>query len=168
MNKLTALIEAERLKEVINYNPDTGEFVWIKPRRPGMPVGNAAGTLKNSDGYLNVKIDNRLYRGHRLAWLYVYGVWPAGQIDHINGVRADNRIANLRDVSSKENTHNQRTAHRGSKSGVLGVTVKPNGKFVADIRHNGKKKHLGYFSTAEDAHAAYVKAKREFHEGATL
>jgi hypothetical protein len=114
---------------------------------PGMPSGSP-----NGDGYLCVKVNNVRYRVHRIVWLMTYGAWPAGQIDHVNGVRDDNRVENLRDVTVTANQQNQ---HKRSDntSGVTGV-VFDRGYWIAKIRANGKRIHLGRFKKKEDAAAA--------------
>ena len=113
-------------------------------------------------------IDSKVYKCHRLAWLYITGNWPIGQIDHKNGNRSDNRFDNLRDVAKQQNTENQRKAQRRNKStNVLGTWKNGNG-FAARISHNHTKIHLGTFTTLEEASAAYVTAKRLLHLGCTI
>lgn len=161
------MLEMVRLREVLRYDEASGLFTWLVSNSNCVLVGAEAGRRLNSNGYKEIQIDGRLYKAHRLAWLYVYGVWP-DQIDHMNGDREDNRIVNLRSVSSVLNTHNQLSPHKNNRSGFLGVSIRPNGKFQADIRVGGKKRHLGSFSRPEDAHAAYVEAKRKFHGGSLI
>lgn len=105
---------------------------------------------------------------HRLAWLYVYGEWPNGDIDHIDGDRLNNRIANLRDVSRRVNLENQRRPKACNKSGFLGVKTFRDQRFQARIQVRGVQLHLGTFDTPHEAHAAYVAAKRNLHQGCTL
>jgi hypothetical protein len=106
------------------------------------------------------------FLAHRLAWFYVHGVWPPVLIDHINGKRSDNRIVNLRLADWRLNMENKRRESYNS-TGLLGV--KPNGKgFAARIGSRGVEHHLGTFRTPEEAHAAYVEAKRRLHKGGTL
>jgi hypothetical protein len=114
---------------------------------PGMPA-----TSPHTDGYLCVKVNSVKYRAHRVVWLMTYGAWPVGQIDHINGVRDDNRVENLRDVTV---TGNQQNQHRrvDNKSGVTGVTSE-GPYWRAKIRANGKRIDLGTFKTLEEAAAA--------------
>ncbi len=154
------------LLDFLTYIPETGMFTWVKSPNYNVPAGAAAG-WKNTAGYLCVRFRNKDYVLHRLAWLFVHGEWPVERIDHINGQPTDNRIANLRLASSALNAQNQRKAHRHNRLGVLGVTQR-GAKFSACIRVSGKTIHLGRYATAEAAHAAYVKAKREMHEGCTL
>jgi hypothetical protein len=124
-----------------------------------------------SQGYISIGVDGTHYLAHRLAWLYVYGewptAWPAGQVDHINRIKTDNRIANLRIVTSSENKQNRELPHANNRLGFLGV--KRNGsKFMARIMLHGKVKHLGTFDTPELASAAYKSAKTTVHSGALV
>jgi hypothetical protein len=113
-----------------------------------------------------MNIDRKNYLGHRLAWFYVNGVWPVGDIDHINGNRSDNRIANLRDVAVSINRQNLGRATSRSKTGRLGVFFNTHGlPFRAAIHIHGRQIHLGNFATVEDASAAYVEAKTLLHAG---
>lgn len=163
-----AAITAQRLREVLHYDPETGIFTWkIAPRSKPEFIGTAAGS-NHGEGYKIVKIAQRTYLAHRLAWLYVHGVWPSFNIDHRNGNRADNRIANLRDASQSINLQNQRGPRSHNKTGFLGVKPARNGRFAAQIVLNGKPVHLGIFKTAEEAHAVYVAAKRKHHPGCTI
>ena len=162
----------ERLKELLDYDPETGVFTRkTKGRR--FPIGAIAGRLRR-DGYLDTWIDSKIYLLHRLAWLYVYGVWPSGKwpdghIDHINHDPKDNRICNLREGSRSQNLSNQKKAHRNNKSGFLGVHFHPaSGKWRAQITVKGDQRFLGLFMTPVEAHSAYLTAKREFHDFNTL
>ncbi len=161
------LLQLDRLRELLDYDEIAGVFTWKKSNSNRKAIGSKAGGRKNSHGYMHISIDGKLYSAHRLAWFYVYGVWP-NQIDHMNGDRVDNRIANLRSVSGQYNMHNQRKAHINSSTGALGVIAKPSGKFAAEIRVDGKKKYLGTFSSIDDASSAYMKAKSELHKGSLL
>jgi hypothetical protein len=157
-------LTAERLREVLTYDPVSGAF----QRRNSRRIRPLAGTI-NTPGYSVIKIDKKLYAAHRLAWLYVHGVWPSGLIDHINGIRTDNRIANLRDGSDGLNQQNMRKAQVNSKSGLLGAHAdKRTGRWQANIMANRRAHRLGTFATAEEAHAAYLEAKRRLHKGCTI
>lgn len=157
----------ERVTDLLSYNADTGLFVWRMPRR-GVTVGNVAGRIR-PDGYRVVRIDGERYRAHRLAWMAYYGVQPKNHVDHINGDRNDNRIVNLRDVSRSVNAQNLKNSHSDSAHGFLGVWFnKASGKYRTDICLCGKRKHIGQFETAAEAHEAYVRVKRDLHEGNTL
>lgn len=157
-----------QLKELLWYDAQTGIFRWRLERKCGLikPWAKAGWT---DGGYTRIQIGPKGHLAHRLAWLYEFGVWPSKDIDHINGNRSDNRLCNLRDVSRKINTQNRRAAPVNGSCGLLGVSKHRNtGKFTAGIYIQGKRKHLGIFDTAQQAHEAYLAAKREFHEGCTI
>ena len=158
------MLTQERLKELLDYDPETGVFTWKSiVFGSHMKVGSVAGSMY-SNGYLRIKINGKDYRAHRLAWLYMYGCWPTNQIDHINRVRDDNRIANLREATNKENQWN-RGKQKSSTSGFTGVSWhKKSGKWQSRIAVNKKVIQLGVFNTPEEAHAAYVRAKAEHHK----
>lgn len=152
-----------RLKEVLKYSRNTGQFTWRRTRGPKAPAGTLAGT-PHKRGYVALMVDQRLYLAHRLAWLYVHGCWPTDTIDHINGVKNDNRIKNLRDVSMQTNLHNQHAAYKSNKTGLRGVSFEGrSNKWYARIRVASKSVMLGYFATAGEAHAAYIAAKQIHH-----
>ena len=155
-------ITAERLKQVLSYDPETGIFYWLVDGRFGRSrhrAGEQAGS-KRQDGYLTVMIDRTRYPLHRLAWLYANEKHPAKWIDHINGDRADNRIVNLREATPAQNGRNGR-GWRVRKAPLKGAYAVKN-QWRASISENGRKRHLGYFATAEEAHAAYMAAARLF------
>lgn len=156
-------INASVLRELLHYEPTTGVFTH-KKKRQKVIVGQFAGCRK-SNGYRKHQISGVTYLEHRLAWLYVTGAWPRGQIDHINGNRSDNRIANLRDVSVLENRQNLR--HAQGAVGLLGVSKKRN-KFHAEITVDYKRISLGSHPSAELAHSKYIEAKRQLHAGCTI
>jgi hypothetical protein len=170
-----ALITAEHVRELLDYDPKTGVFTWLErqvaPRQWNVRyAGKVAGSIDNVYGYFRLAIYGKSYRSNRLAWFYVHGSWPNGVVDHINGVKTDNRLCNLRDVCKVVNGQNQRKATRKNKStGLLGATFdKRSQKFRADIKVAGKSKHVGYFASAEAAHEAYLTAKRKYHEGCEI
>jgi len=153
----------EQLQQLLSYDPDTGIFTNLKSRGR-VKIGSVAGS-KYSNGYICIAIDSKRYLAHRLIWLYVYGEFPANQIDHINEVKDDNRLVNLRLATNQENNHNISTPNKNNTSGYLGVYwYKPYGKWLAQIKVNGKDKHLGYFDTGEEASKAYLAAKRKLHQ----
>lgn len=159
----TPALTQERLRELLSYDPETGQFTWVA-RRQRVRVGQVAGT-KNKYGYLQIGIDGRKYALHRLAWLWVTGEWPPKEIDHINRDSTDNRFANLRLATSSQNNCNQ--SMRGDNtSGVKGVSWnKKSGKWHSRIVVNGKYRHLGLFSDLKDAASAYeVAAQQAFGE----
>lgn len=159
-------ITQELLLKELNYNPETGIFVRIAEGR-GRKFGTFAGCPHPETGHVSIAIAGKEYKAHRLAWLYVYGSLPDMVVDHINGNPLDNRICNLRQVSQQENTQNQRKAKSNSLSGLLGVNSKPE-RHRARICVDGKNVHLGYFKTKEEAHQAYLVAKRKLHKGCTI
>ena len=162
------IVTVDRLKELFSYNPETGLFTRIVRTSNNSKIGDIVGT-KNTTGYLQISIDWRLYSVARLAWLYMTGKWPEEEIDHINGIRNDNRFSNLREADRTLNNQNRRNAGEINKLGFLGVSLhKRDQKITAQIKINGKTKWLGYYKTPELAHAAYLSAKRQYHEGCTI
>lgn len=160
-------VSSEWLREHLSYDVETGIFLWRAKPKPTYDISKPAGSLTYA-GYLNISIKRRLYKAHRLAWLYVTGEWPKHQIDHVNGVRHDNRFVNLRDVTNSVNNQNLRAPQQGS-SGYLGVSFsKRNGKWRSAIWVNKKHVYLGEFKTPEEAHERYLTAKRELHAGCTI
>lgn len=160
----------EQLKEVVAYNPETGIFTRLVASgyRGCYKAGNEIGS-PNALGYIETTLLGKRVALHRLAWFYMTGEWPKGHIDHLDGNRGRNVWLNLRDVTRKVNQQNMRKATRASNTGMLGASLdRLTGKYVARIRHEGKYLNLGRFDTAEEAHAAYVEAKRRLHEGNTL
>lgn len=157
------MLTQERLKELLEYDPETGVFVWKITRRGKAKAGARAGAI-NNNGYEHIWIDQIAYKSHRLAWLYVNGSWPARAIDHINRIKSDNRITNLREATKAQNGWN-RGKNSNNTSGYPGVSWhKTVGKWSARIRIDSARKHLGYFDTPEEANAAYVRAKAEHHK----
>lgn len=151
-------MNVEYLREILNYNWKTGIFRWAKPR-PKIRVGAVAGH-KHHKGHIEIEIDGRSYMAHRLAWLYIYSQWPRHQIDHKNLNRSDNRIKNLREATNGQNCANRRAFGR---SGLKGASLHKNWKWHASITHNKKCISLGYYDTAEEAHAVYVAKAKELH-----
>ena len=163
----TAILNAARLRAILNYDQTTGIFTWAVRRKGGRGLGMEAGA-RMSHGYISIGIDGNEYTAHRLAWLYIHGEWPLAYIDHINGNRSDNRIENLRDVSQTVNMQNVYAPKSNNKSGYRGVSWHAQrGKYTARIKVEGRYLSLGLHETPEAAHAAYVEAKRNFHEGCT-
>jgi hypothetical protein len=160
------MLTQERLQQVLDYSPETGVFTR-RLKQPGVAQGKISGSM-TKDGYVVTSVDSKLYKCHRLAWLYMTGSWPQGQIDHINGNRSDNRFENLRDVTQTQNIQNQRKAQRHNKAtGILGIFKNGSG-FAARISHNNTKIYLGTFKTTEEAEAAYIAAKRVLHSSCTI
>lgn len=164
--KNTPLV-AGRLRALLHYDPQSGVFTWRMNRKGGPRAGDVAGNA--TDGYREISVDGRTYKAHRLAWLYMVGEWPAGPIDHRNGVGSDNTWSNLRAASHAINNQNLRGPKKNGTSGFLGVCWdKRRRRWVASITVNSRNKFLGYHETAEAAHANYVAAKRMLHEGCTI
>ena len=154
-------LSAEFLRSILDYDPDTGIFRWRAGYTRGVSAGRMAGRV-NGQGYGSISIRNKHRSTHRLAWLYVYGVWPPASVhvDHINGNRADNRIANLRLATPQQNAHN-RGRHIGGKKGT--TFNKQARKWQASIRRpDGVDLYLGLYETEDAAHARYAEAAREY------
>lgn len=143
------------------YCRRTGNLYRLKPN--GLPASGKPAGYK-SNGYIKLRYGKARALAHRLVWRIVYGEWPAGQIDHINGDRADNRIENLRLATQAENQQNRRIPGRRNKSGFLGVSWdRVVGMWHAQIAKDGICYPIGWFETPEEAHAAYLKAKMKLH-----
>jgi hypothetical protein len=150
----------EELKQVLHYDPETGDMTWLKRISIRIMPGRKAG-CENVAGYIVTSIFGTEYLAHRLIWFYVHGKWPTNDIDHVNGNRADNRLSNLREATRSQNFQNKR---RGpSISGIKGVRWHAeNRKWCAGITISGKTRYLGSFLTKEDAGDAYRKAALEY------
>lgn len=144
----------------LRYEPDTGYFYWATKKDFGKRAGAVC-----TKGYIQIKFLGISYMAHHFAWVVSTGNWPAQQIDHINNIKHDNRIANLRDVSQNINLLNQKKAQRSNKSsGVLGVHSW-RGRWAAHIRVNNKLIRVGVYDTIPEASAAYIKAKSDLTGG---
>ncbi|ECY5873973.1 Pathogenesis-related transcriptional factor and ERF protein [Salmonella enterica] len=153
-----AVIDQQELKRLLKYNPDTGVFYWLESRG-GVHAGCIAGS-PDTNGYVQIRINTVAYLAHRLALFYTNGIWPSEQVDHINGVKNDNRICNLRNASPVENMRNTRLS-RNNTSGIKGVCWhKGDKKWHAKCRTKGEARHLGCFTDIGDAE----RAVREFRE----
>lgn len=173
------ILTQETLRELLDYNPETGIFTW-KPRPLGTFASVRAGNQWNSrfsgkpagctdqlNGYTKITVHGRTCSAHQLVWLYVYGKRPKHEIDHINGVRNDNRLKNLRDVPHVTNQQNQKRAQKSNQScGLLGVTWnKQSEKWQSYIRYGGRRHFVGHFSCPKEAHSAYLERKAKHHPG---
>ncbi len=156
---MVKLLTAEIARELLNYDPETG--IMTRKRVFGRRhAGDSVGS-PNNKGYLHAYIYDTNYLVHRVIWLLVYGRWPTEQLDHINHVRTDNRLGNLRECTNAENRQNIRLEGYG-QSGRLGVS--PHGVgWVAAIVLNVRSQYLGYFLDKETAYTAYLKAKLRTH-----
>lgn len=149
------------IKESLSYCADTGIAKWMVKRTGKAKEGSSAGYLRR-DGYLEVKINNVSFLLHRVIWALHYGVWHKGEIDHIDGNKTNNRIANLRAATKSENQRNAGLRF-DNKSGCPGVCwYKQTGKWVANITLGNKRKHLGFFDKLEDAIAARKQADKDY------
>ncbi len=161
------MITQAELKARLSYDPETGVFHWrVKPSKR-FPVGMVAGTIIG--GYCRIHMGGKTYGAHRLAWLYIHGHDPVNQIDYINGDPSDNRISNLREADAAQNSQNRRRPQKNNSTGLLGVAYdNTKNRYRARIYINGKRTYIGKFKTPEEAHEAYVQAKRKHHPFNTL
>lgn len=153
----------ELLRETFRYDPETGHLIWL-PRGRNL-TGLVAGGVDPGHGYIRVRIGGKLYLAHRVALAITNGAWPEGQVDHINGVRSDNRLVNLRAVTRAVNLRNK-AKYRSNTSGVTGVFWhKQHRKWCASICKDGKPRTLGVFVRIEDAIAARraAEVQNQFH-----
>lgn len=168
MSQRNSTLTQDRVKDLLEYDPETGILIWRETathnrRSRGQAADN------RSMGYVRVGIDGAHYQAHRVIWLYMTGDWPFGSIDHINGVKTDNRWCNLRDISQKLNMQNRRTPVANSHSGVLGVRWSDSAqKWEARITVDGERIYLGRSADREIAGAMYIAAKRAVHRACTL
>jgi hypothetical protein len=167
MTNTKSLPSIDYLRQRLRYEPETGKLFWLDYE--GMPkrwrtrfAGKEAFTADDGEGYLRGGIDTHLFRAHRVAWALHYGEWPDDQIDHINGVRDDNRIINLRVVGILDNNRNK-AMHSNNTSGVTGVVwYKPYCKWQTRIKVNGRTLFLGYFDSFEEAAAVRKEASIKY------
>jgi hypothetical protein len=156
--KTDRALTAERVRTLLDYDPASGSLTWRASGRVG-------GYSSGKRGRIQIEIDGLPRYAHRVAWLHVHGIWPTGQIDHINGDHRDNRLVNLRELpGTASNKQNQHRGYRNNTSGLLGVSHDHrSGNYRARIMVAGKSRNLGTFATAEAASEAYLTAKRELH-----
>jgi hypothetical protein len=148
-----------RLRELLRYNPKTGQFRWCK--RPGGRHSPSAGHVSRQQDGRYFKIDGSMYSEHKLAWFYMTGRWCKPTIDHRDGNITNNRWNNLRRATASQNNANRRRP-RHNTSGYKGVyRSRRSGHWCAHIGRNGQTIHLGTFPTPQAAHAAYLAAARK-------
>ncbi len=155
------MLTQARLKELLKYDPETGEFTNLKSGKGRKPVGAVVGSLSPT-GYWTSMVDGKNYQHHRLAWLYVHGAFPPADLDHRDGVRTNNRLANLRPATRSENCQNAglKSNNRAGKTGIWKVGSRWRARIcVESVQH-----HIGYYATQELAEEAYLNAKREHHK----
>jgi hypothetical protein len=157
------MITQDRLKELLNYDPDNGIFTW-KIKTNKVNIGDIAGNVSVAlKGYVKIGIDKKQYWAHRLAFLYITGSLPKEHVDHIDGNPNNNKWDNLRSCSRNENYQN-RSRKKNSTSKYLGVSWgKKSNKWQSRIQVNGKVNYLGCFDTEESAYAAYCDEKKVLH-----
>ena len=153
-------LTVERLRELLDYNAETGEFFWKVSRGYIARKGSKAGTTNNR-GYLVIKIDGKIYQAHRLAWYHFYGEWPKDMISHENENKTNNKIDNLKDTNASGNKHNDTFVQANKKSRLPRVVFRNGNYFQAQIKLNCKIEYLGIYKTVEEAEAAYLKRKQE-------
>jgi hypothetical protein len=154
------MITQEQLKNLLDYSPETGNFTWNVAKK-GAAKNKKAGSI-NKNGYITICVNYKQYYAHRLAWLYVYGDLPE-HIDHINNIRSDNRICNLREANFFQNSHNTKISKRNN-SGIKGITFNKNAKkWCASIMSFSKKIHIGYFENLIEAENAINLARKKYH-----
>jgi len=151
-------VSRARLRTLLHYDRETGEFRWRKRICSSIQAGDIAGGL-NKEGYLKITINGRQYPAHQLAWLYMKGKWCSQVIDHRDLNPSNNRWVNLRIANRSQNNANRRR-YRNNSCGLKGVSRHRRG-WRATIRKNGRRHHLGIFRMPQAAHAAYVKAARK-------
>jgi hypothetical protein len=152
-NPPSKVLDVTLIQQLIAYAPDTGVLTWKKNRRRAR-VGDVCGTPNK--GYIQIRTCGVTMRAHRIAWAIHFGEWPYGYVDHINGIRSDNRIENLRIATVSQNTFN-RGVQKNNKHGIKGVTPVGN-RWMAQIQVHGKQMYLGTFDVLEDASKAYKTA----------
>jgi hypothetical protein len=151
----TPQLTHDYLESVLRYDITTGEFIRLRTSR-------VTGRI-NDDGYLEIQVGKKRFLAHRLAWFWVYGQWPDHPLDHINRVKTDNRISNLRYITASQQNQNT-DLHPNNTSGYRGVFLdRRSGKWRARIRVNNVKYSLGSYPTPEEAYAAYLKAVPVYH-----
>jgi hypothetical protein len=155
------MITQDELKNLLYYCQETGVFI-CKKARGRLKVGDISGN-KMHDGYMRMIINNKHYSCHRIAWLYVYGNFPKNQIDHINGIKDDNRICNLREATASQNAINKGLTKKNT-SKLKGITyIKKSNKWQAQARLNNKSNYLGLFESKEKAYKAYCNFSKKYH-----
>lgn len=155
-----ALPTAERLRELLDYDPATGVFRWRKITSVRVKVGDVAGRV-DAHGYHIIGIDGQEYKAHRLAWVHHYGQEPVGVVDHRDTVRTHNWVGNLRDTTQRRNLQNA-SRRRTNKSGFKGVSWhRRAGKWMVQIKGAGPNRYLGLYADLHEAAAVYASAARE-------
>lgn len=167
MSEKEMLLDHARVRSLFHYDASAGRLVWARKISPfsSVPVGRVAGTLVPVCGYRAIRIDKRGYYEHRLIWFWHHGKWPDGEIDHVNGVKTDNRIENLRVASREQNQQNTKL-FATNRTGAKGVAfISSRNRYRASIGYQRKRVILGEFKTIDEARAAYAAAAATHHAG---
>ena len=152
-------MDYETAKEFFNYDPDTGRITWRVRSGKKVKIGDVAGSI-NGEGYMQIRFKGKGHYAHRVIWLLVTGKWPENDIDHINGIRDDNRLSNIRAATRGENNQNMKPY---SNTGISGITLEKNGRYKARLHLDGKYVLNTTRKTFEDAVSAVAEAKRKYH-----
>ena len=156
------MVTAKELREILHYDPETGDFTWVRTQCPRLKPGDKAGSINKRWNYIYIYVGGKGRRAHRLAWLYMTGEWPVQWIDHINGNGCDNRFKNLRECNPSQNGFNSKLT-KSTKSGLKGATWDSQTQmWRAVITVNRKTICRGRYKTAQEAHAVYCKMAKEF------
>lgn len=153
------MITANKLREILYYNPETGSWVWKKKIAQKVVVGSVAGSCQSA-GYWIINIEGMTYYASRLAWLYMTGAWPCGIVDHINMSKNDDRWNNLRLASKSQNSANSKARNTIGLKGVYRIKGRKN--FFSSVKVNGKTKSLGTYACPAAAHLAYIVAADKY------
>lgn len=155
------ILTQEYLKSIILYEPLTGMFIWrYKEACPSFKRGGRISNCVEKDGYIQIRISGKSFKAHRLAFLYITGEWPKEQVDHINGIRRDNRWCNIRECTPRENMFNMRACVDGKIKGIR----KKNKSYEVTLRINGIPTYLGSYKNLEDAVKTIRAAREKYHK----
>ena len=159
------MLTIERLREVLNYDPETGKFIWLKTLARRAPAGSEAGTNAGNKRrpYVRITIAGEHFHAGPLAWFYAPGVWPKGLVDHRDGDPLNNRLANLREASDSQNQANRRSIKTAPPGSKASISTNQAADEAAEIMKDRRKLWLGCHDTPADAHAAYCEAARNIH-----
>ena len=154
----------DKLKDLFQYNAKTGLLHWKIKCSWNVKIGNVAGTTKHWSNYIYIRFNNKSYPAHKLVWLYHYGIYPNGCIDHVNGIRNDNRIDNLRHATRAQNSQNMRI-FKSNTSGIKGVDWKKNtNKWRVRLQVNHKRIEIGSFYCLDLAELVANEARTKYHK----
>ena len=159
------MLTYERVKELFNYDPETGALIWIKksaPQANSVKIGMTAGCVNKLSGYIDINYNHKTYKAHRIIYMYMTGNFPDGCIDHINGVKDDNKWMNLREATNTDNNRNKCT-HKNNTSGVMGVRFrKDRNTWIAEICSKSKVIRIGSFKKKINAIIARKEAEKKY------